>query len=423
MKVWIFTFLGFSALFGADEQRLALTLKAQADFNRVELSGAPQLQDASACIQTQAALLAVASPADLPLIHYRKGYCTLASAIVTGDSQQFTEAAAEFDRSIETWAGREAVVSKKLPAAPVSSGVRVLASVARLEAGADGAVRERARQEIESALGAPACPPSIMSAGSCESVSVLGRDWLGWMALEAGRIDEAARDFSGAPASAWSSWAAGRQALEQGRYADAVTGYRRAVRIWESARTDQPPSVLGRLDPPNDLAAAYDGLGGAQILAGDTSGAIASLTRAAQSNPDDSRALYLRARAREIAGQTESALSDYNLASRTAFAHAKDLASGEAHLYRGILLYRRKDFHRAEDEFASALNFEIPAELRADAVAWRHLAAVSSGSCDASRQYLGQSLAAVSPYFPREEARAAMASCTTALNAAGGGAK
>src|SRR5207302_10704757 len=107
----------------------------------------------------------------------------------------------------------------------------------------------------------------------------------------------------------------------------------------------------------------------------------------------------------------DMALIDYNLASRTAFANAKDLASGEAHLYRGILLYRRKDFARAEDEFASALNFEIPETLRADAQAWRHLAAVASGSCASAKEFLDRTLPGVSPYFPKNEARHLAVNC------------
>ncbi|MEI9970764.1 MAG: hypothetical protein WDO73_01230 [Ignavibacteriota bacterium] len=104
-------------------------------------------------------------------------------------------------------------------------------------------------------------------------------------------------------------------------------------------------------------------------------------------------------------------MADYNLASRAAFADANDLASGEAHLYRGILLYRRKDFGKAEEEFSSALNFEIAAILRPDATAWRHLSAVASGACGASRQLLEKSLSSVSPYFPKAEAEALAAGC------------
>ena len=59
----------------------------------------------------------------------------------------------------------------------------------------------------------------------------------------------------------------------------------------------------------------------------------------------------------------------------------------------------------------SALNFAIAAPLRADAVAWRRLSAVAGGSCDAGRRYLEEALPAASPYFPRQEARDAMAAC------------
>ena len=151
-------------------------------------------------------------------------------------------------------------------------------------------------------------------------------------------------------------------------------------------------------------------LGGAQILTGAPKVAIATLDRALEASPKG-RAYFLRARAKELAGQSEAALADYNLASRAAFAEAQGLASGEAHLYRGILLYRRKDYVRAEEEFSSALNFDISPALRPDASAWRHLSAVASGSCGASREYLERSFASVSPYFPKAEAKAVAAAC------------
>ena len=149
------------------------------------------------------------------------------------------------------------------------------------------------------------------------------------------------------------------------------------------------------------------------MLAGDPPAAIATLDRAAREDPARARPLYLRARAKEAAGDAAGALTDYNLASRTAFASAKGEASGEAHLYRGIILYRRKDWLRAEEEFSSSLNFAIPPALHADAEAWRYLAAVAGGGCEASRNYLERALESVSPYFPKVEARAAAASCTT----------
>jgi hypothetical protein len=105
------------------------------------------------------------------------------------------------------------------------------------------------------------------------------------------------------------------------------------------------------------------------------------------------------------------------MASRTAFANAKDLASGEAHLYRGILLYRRKDFSRAEDEFASALNFDVPDSLRADVRGWRQMAAAASGSCTSAKELVDHALPAVSPYFPKDEARQVAAACASTSSA------
>jgi hypothetical protein len=61
------------------------------------------------------------------------------------------------------------------------------------------------------------------------------------------------------------------------------------------------------------------------------------------------------------------------------------------------------------------LNAGIPADMRADAVAWRHMAAVAGGACSESLRLLGESLAAVSPYFPKTDARSAMASCSGPL--------
>jgi tetratricopeptide (TPR) repeat protein len=204
---------------------------------------------------------------------------------------------------------------------------------------------------------------------------------------------------------------AGLKAFQSGHYSEAAAHYRQTLDIWTSAQGQANPSLALRLGPPADIPPLLTELGGAQILSGEPATAIATLDRALQISPPSARAYFLRARAKELSGQPEPALADYNLASRTAFADATDLASGEAHLYRGILFYRRKDYSRAEEEFASALNFDIPPALRPDALAWRHLSAVASGFCGASRQYLERSLASVSPYFPKAEAQAVAAGC------------
>ena len=209
--------------------------------------------------------------------------------------------------------------------------------------------------------------------------------------------------------SGWSQWVQGRRSFEAGGYPDAVANYTRAIEIWKSIW--QAPSLLRALGPRPNIPVAQADLGGAQLLAGDLAAAIRTLDISIKADPSHAHAIYLRARSRELSGQNDAALADYNLASRTAFAAAQDLASGEAHLYRGILLYRRKDFTRAENEFSSALNFEVTPSLRQDAAAWRHLSAVAGGSCAAAREFLDGSLARVTPFFPKQEARSLAAAC------------
>ncbi|MGO9260369.1 MAG: tetratricopeptide repeat protein [Bryobacteraceae bacterium] len=533
MRLFALLVLVSTPSMAADELRLALALKAQAEFDRVDLAGVARLEDAGACVQSQAAALAVALPADAALLHYRKGFCLLAGAAITHRAEEYGAAEVELEKAIEAWPARlPSAGSKKGAPEPVSPGLRVLATIARLQAGLDaagsgtagsgtagsgaaglgaaasgtagagtaglgaatsgtarqgatgagavgagaaasgiagagtaglgaaasgaaalgaaasgaagaGAVGvgaatssaagrsgagadtaapdtarlERARLDLAAAAATPICALDVMPAVFCQQIVQKGRDWLGWMALNSSDPREAARDFVGSTGG-WVDWVAGRQAFAEGRYQPAAGRYQAAIARWEIDRRESPPNILQSLSPRPDWAESLADLGGAQLLAGEPAAAIATLDRAAHEDGSRARPLYLRARAKEAAGDPAGALTDYNLASRTAFASAKDLASGEAHFYRGILLYRRKEWARAEDEFSSALNFEIPAVLHADAQAWRHLAAVAGGSCAASREYLERSLEAVSPYFPKAEARALAASCP-AMNAAG----
>ena len=369
-SIWAFVATPLSA---ADKEHLAMLATAQAAFDRVEHNPAPPLGDASACVQTQAATLAVALPGEEIELHYRKGFCELALAAVTHAQPAFSDAAVELDRS----------------------GATMLAWIAR----------RAGRVTDPSVSSEPGwCPES------CRPFLTVAKLWKGWVALKAGDPYAAATQFDAKADSGWPDYVAGLLAFRGGRYRESVARYRKALDIW--ARNQQilnPPLTL-RLSPPEDVTELTTDLGGAQILAGDPSGAILTLDRAVHAS-QKARAYYLRARAKELADQREAALADYNLASRAAFADANDLASGEAHLYRGILLYRRKDYGKAEEEFSSALNFEIPESLRPDAAAWRHLSAVASGNCEASRQFLEKSLPSVSPYFPKAEAEAMAAGC------------
>jgi hypothetical protein len=76
-----------------------------------------------------------------------------------------------------------------------------------------------------------------------------------------------------------------------------------------------------------------------------------------------------------------------------------------------VALFRRKDFGRAESEFASALNFETSASAKADVLAWRHMAAVAGGACEAAAPRLEQAIEGASPLFPRAEARELLRAC------------
>jgi tetratricopeptide (TPR) repeat protein len=367
-----------SALFAADQRRLVLLGDAQAAFDRVDGNTSAPLTAASACVQAQAAALAVALPAEQPALHYRKGYCELTAAAVTRAPAAFSDAAAELDRA----------------------GANMLAWLARQAGQLAGTPPAWAKPDT--------CP------ASCAPLLPAAQLWLGWLALRGGDLDAAAQHTAALSESGWPALVAGRKAFQAGRYAEAAARYGEALDLWSRAQRAGNPPLPQRLGPPADRAQLLLELGGAQILSGDPKTAVATLDQALNTGGSSAQAYFLRARARELSGQPEPALADYNLASRTAFAEAPDLASGEAHLYRGILLYRRKDYVRAEEEFASALNFEIPLAQRPDAAAWRHLAAVAAGFCGASRQYLEQALATVSPYFPKDEARAAAAGCAAA---------
>lgn len=407
MRVCAFALAGATFLFAADDAQLALALKAQATFDRVELPATPTLRDAQVCVQSQAGLLPVTVPEEMALAHYRKGYCTLAAAALTGDKSGYADAAGEFELAIASWPQRLGKAAKKSPPEPVSSGLRVLAAISHLRAG----VENSAQSEIAAAVQAAVCNSSVMQTDICRQVVETGREWLGWMALRSDNLGEASSYFAGAAATGWPTWLDGRKAFDSRRYAEAAARYSEAITVWKARW--QTPSFLQGLGPAPDMAIALADLGGAQLLAGSTKSALATLDAAIKASPAEARPLFLRGRAHELAGQLDEALGDYNLASRNAFSHAQERTSGDAHLYRGIVLYRRRDFGRAENEFASALNFDISAAMRPDTMAWRQLAAVAGGSCGPAREYLERLLPAVSPYFPLEEARSMAAGCVT----------
>jgi tetratricopeptide (TPR) repeat protein len=410
MRFWTIGLVLLTCLHARDEERLALSLKAQSDFERVILTVSPALSDTATCAQSQAAMLAIATPEEQAVLHYRKGYCLLAGASITRSHSDYAAAAAEFEGAIAAWPLRVRKPAKNALPEPVASGIQVLAALSHLFAENETA----AQPGLAAAVHDANCTASIMTVDACRQWVEVGREWLGRWALTANKLDEAAIDFSNARDTGWLDWAQGKQAFRSGNYAQAAGRYSSAIDWWKTVWADPGPGFVRRMGPRPEISAALVDLGGAQMLAGNLRQSESTLDAALKADPTSARAFYLRARTREMAGHLSDALADYNLAARSAFAASEDLASGEAHLYRGILLFRRKDYGHAEDEFASALNFSIAESLRPDAEAWRHLAAVASGSCATARQNLERSLTSVGPYFPKAEARSIASACPAA---------
>jgi hypothetical protein len=344
-------------------------LKAQADFDKVEMTPVPQLSDTGNCVQSQAAALPLSAPEEASLLYFRRGYCALAGATITGSRGEYLAAAADFDRAIEAWPARMRKASKKQVPEPVSSGLRVLPWIARLHAATDEPGAATARREIADALATSSCTSNLMPASQCEQLLGTGREWLGWFALGERHLDEAAKQFAGTHDGGWPEWVEGQRQFQVGNFPEAAQQEQRAILVWKSQWQSGGPTLARRLGPAPNLPIALADLGGSQLLAGNARIAVTTLDTSLKAYPGNPQALFWRARAHDIAGELEAALADYGMASRVAFADTKEMASGEAHLYRGIMLYRRKDFGRAEDEFSSALNFEIPETLRADAQA------------------------------------------------------
>ena len=143
------------------------------------------------------------------------------------------------------------------------------------------------------------------------------------------------------------------------------------------------------------------------------------MNQAVRRDPANARALFLRGRAKDAAGQPDAAIADYNLAARNALAKAEDQGSGEAHIYRGISLYRRKEYEPAEDEFTNALNFEI------SAVVARRCGRMAAARGGRGRQLRSRAAGTSRSRFRRprrtsrsDEARKAIAACSATTTAA-----
>jgi tetratricopeptide (TPR) repeat protein len=389
------------AVFAADENLVTMALRAQTDFDRVELNYKPSLPETMACVQSQAMVLPVTRPMELSLIYYRKGYCGLLGATITNNRSEYRVAARDFDKAIEAWPER---VKRGAVIPPVSSGLRVLAAAAHLLA--DGNSDPRVNRNLDEAVGRPICVAADMPASKCQALVEIGKLWLGWLANREGRLEDAARAFEPFGGAGWRELIAGKLAMKAERFPEAAAAFRQAVDQFAQQPKTGLTAVVG---PRPDRADALFRLGQAQFEIKEYAAAITSMDEAVKLRPENARAMFLRGRAREKLGQPGSA--DFDLASRTAFANVNAPgAGGQAHLYRGVALYRKQDYARAEQEFSSALNFDSGTATD-DASAWRHMAAVAAGACGPSATLLQQSLDRVSSYFPKDEAVTLLKKC------------
>lgn len=393
-----------AAAAAADDAAVAMRVRAQTDFDRVTSAAFPELPDTTRCVQSQAVLLPVVGPAGEAVVRFRMGWCQLLGASLTDSRAAYGQAAREFARAMAAWPARSLE--------PIPAPLQVLSGISRLQQGAEPHSLPDIRAGFEAALATRSCPDELLSPRVCQEVIALARLWLGWTLLEEGKLADATVHLLRFPELGWADWSAGRQALEWGRARDAADRIGQAVERWTAARKYPRGGTLRLLAPKPDLPRALAELGMARYLAGDFAGAVQSLDAAVKQRPWDARSIFTRGLARDALGQTEAALADYQLASRTAFANpGLSSASAQAHLYRGVWHFRRGAWTRAEDEFAGALNARPEPALRADIAAWRHLSAVAGGACESSAAELGRALSDVSGLFPREEAQARLAAC------------
>jgi hypothetical protein len=406
MRILFLALLATIPLHGTDARKLALETAAQEDFDRV-LTVAPDLESATKCLQSQAMLLAVATPGETPPILFRKAYCQLANAAATQNRTAIGQAAEMFDEAVAD--GEASLTKQKIPFS-VPPTWRILASVARLNAGVPPESQEQSlSRAVDSDAGdRSGCQGNAAGVEFCHTVHQLGSAWLGWIALRRGDPLVAGRRFTDGNAPGWTKWVAGMDAYRRGNYAGAAADYGSAIGMWREAR---PDSLAQRISPQPPLSKALADWGGAQLAANDLNGALANLDAAVKSDSANARALYLRGLTKQHLGRNDAAMEDLNLASRAAFAKNGDASAAEAHLYRGISLYWRKEFMRAEDEFASAMNGGVAEPWQSDARAWRLLAAVAGGACGDSRRALESAMTSISPYFPKADARVAFAAC------------
>lgn len=379
--------------------------RAKADFEKVDSAPIPSVRDSLGCVQSHAALLAVTRPEEQYVVHYRKGYCELFAAIVSENSASFQAASKDFLQAIAAWPKKSA---DKLP-----SGLRALAAIARLEQGRAADSYPEIVRELETAVATPNCGPNpAMGAGFCLALVDTAKTWLGWFAYRKDDLEQSIRFFDAVKGSIWNLWASGRQAQRENRLPEAVALFDRTFKAWLVATESLNPDVVFLLGPKLDLPSIHFQIARAEYALKRYDSAIANLDVAIKSAPTNSYAIFLRARAKDALHLDPPALADYALAATTARStNDASWAYGDAYFHRAVILYRRKEYALAENEFTRALEAKVADVVPADLIAWRTLSAVAGGKCKEMGDVLESALRAATAGFPKAEADALLFDC------------
>jgi len=403
VRILLLLYLAAAVAVPAGSQTLSPAQQAKAAFDKVDSAALPALQDTMLCMQAHAALLPLVRARERYLVHYRRGYCGLLGAAVTGDPAEYREAAQELAAAIQAWPYRRR---------NVSSGMRVLRAIA-VTGAAQGKPPADALLELEDATQQPDCSAvAVMQAGFCQELTEIARLWLGWTAYQGDKLSEAAKLVGAVPGSPWAVWIAGRQAWVERRWADSIELMEKAVQSWEAAEKSQSPTTAYLLGPRPDLGGMYYDLAAAHYRAQNHARVIAAHEAAVRRGGGDSYGFFMRARSREALGQTDGALADYQYATRLADSSKDDSwAVGQAHYHRGLLLYGRRNYKQAEAEFTAATKAGLGEISSQDVAAWATLAAVAGGECGRASELLDLSGRISSESFPATEAESLAAAC------------
>ena len=384
-------------------QGMAPAEKAASDFRRVDLAPVPNFRDAAACVQSHKALLLAIRLEQRYLVHYRKGYCGVFLGLVSSEPQAFRTAMEDLASAIKE-APREAAATQ---------GIRLLDAVAKLQEASVSGSALPAPADLEPLLRNLTCQDSpVMNAAFCLGLADTLRAWTGWLAWKRGDLAAAALTLQVVDSSPWRQWVKGAQAEKDGDSLAALQDYREALAEWRNPSRRTKPSTADLLGPIPDLGAFSYTVGRLALDHKQYEPAVAALNESLEANPKNAHAVFLRAQAKDAMGLPQPALDDYALAARLAQA-TQDTTwpVGVAFFRRGVLSFRAGDFPSALTEFATALESPLGDVLRADVAAWRVMASVAGGACEAASGVLERSIPDTSAAFPRGEAFSLVFDC------------